>query len=69
MKKINDCFTENSGLYYFSDCNGFALLHLNTVEINVYYYDFEQKFSSNINIKFKFIAIEKLNFAAGVFGL
>lgn len=40
MRKINDCFIENSGLYYVSD-DGFALLHLNTVEINAYYYDFE----------------------------
>ena len=41
MRKINDCFIENCGLYYVSDHDGFALLHLNTVEINSYYYDFE----------------------------
>ena len=41
MRKINDCFIENCGLYYVSDHDGFALLHVNTVEINAYYYDFE----------------------------
>ena len=51
MKKINDCFIMNSGLYYVSDNNGFALLYLNTVEIKVYCYDFEKTFSINIKVQ------------------
>ena len=38
-------------MYYVTDITGFALLSWEAVELKVYYYDFEQKFSSMIKIR------------------
>ena len=50
-KKNNTCFIDYCGLHYVSDEIGFALLHLNVEELKIYYYDFEQQFSSTIKVQ------------------
>ena len=51
MKKNKTCFINYCGLHYVSDEIGFALLYLNVEELKIYYYDFEQQFSSTIKIQ------------------
>ena len=60
MKKNANCFIEYCGLYYVSDEIGFALLHLNVEELKVYYYDFEQQFSSTIKIQISDFATKQV---------
>ena len=51
MKKNANCVIEYCGFYYVSDGTGFALLYLKDEELKLYYYDFEQQFSSTINVQ------------------
>ena len=49
MKKEKQCLIWYYDWYYVSDTFGFALMYLNASELEVYYFDFEQKFTSNIS--------------------
>ena len=52
MKKNKNCIPSfYYGLHYLSDVSGFSLLSFKkSGELRVYYYDFEEKFSTNIEI-------------------
>ena len=51
MDKNPYCFINYCGMYYVSDETGFALLHLNVEKLKIFYYDFEQQFSSTIIVQ------------------
>ena len=52
MKKNAICdIIEYCGFYYVSDETGFGLLHLDVEELKIFYYDFEQQFSSTIKVQ------------------
>lgn len=38
-------------MYYLADITGFVLLSWKVLKLRVYYYDFEQKFSSQIKTR------------------
>ena len=51
MEKDKQCLACHWDWFYVSDIFSFALLSLDARELEVYYYDFEQKFTCNKNIE------------------
>lgn len=46
----------SDGVYYISDMKGFALLRIFKLDLIIYYYDFERKFTSHIKILLNYIS-------------